>query len=662
MSTDAHTLPACQKCKLRKVKCDRLAPKCGSCTKGNVACIVIDQTTGEQYARDYVRVLEEQEARLRKQVEDGGGVVDEIDVESMPMGPPTGGSAASHGGFVGDGSGLGFLHKILSEATWQRHRSRILSQLAVRPRISPHHITPNAIPPLQEAEKLLDNYFTRFHIHHTFLLRHDVLDVFGRVYDQSEPHAAMPQDYFRLLMVFAISATTMYRAGLCSEHPYGYFIAAEKYLNNIPLVRGLHAIENLLLVARFGMYHHIGTSLWEISQVCIRQCIELRLHKKSLRSLEPLAEQHQRRIFWECYVLDRYSSGILGRPFAIAEEEISVPLPIDMYDDHISNSGAVALDHIPQQQGGAYTEISIFISFIKLRRISSRIHTTFYTERKSSSVKSQSVGQIYVSFTRFNNELDMWRMSVPAFSNPRSLYERTEWHDFMYHKDMLLLARGAMHSLPSTAPAVSSVTKEIFRACYTSASQVIYLYEDLMNKRAITWTRSYFQVIFAAGLTVTYCVSLKMRDTESNDFIVQDEAIETLNRCSRVLSHFKEKMPDAGSFAVVFDLLREECMYERGARQVIAHNREAQSVPTTLPTLQTGSIDPNLMQLQGDVQVTDFLPDQHNPHVDAMDLSSYDLNFNLTEDLMSHLEAGIGEYAWGSLQNDNDFWDQFPLV
>lgn len=677
MSHSTLSLPACQKCKIRKVRCDRQAPKCGNCTKGNAACVVVDPVTGEQYARDYIRALEEQEARLKEQVGDrSNGEEGEEEAERTPKGPPTGGSTGSHGGYVGDGSGLGFLHSILSEAKWQQHRARILSQLAARPRIVKQHITPNPLPPLQEAESLLENYFTRFHIHHTFLLRQDVLDVFTRIYgpqnEASQHHAhpaPMPQDHFRLLMVFAISATTRYRAGLCSEHPYGYFMTAETYLSSIPLIKDIDAIQNLLLVARFGMYHHIGTSLWEISQVCMLQCIELRLHSKPSKSLSPLVEQHQRRIFWECYVLDRYSSGILGRPFAITEEEISVALPVDMYDDHILSAGAINLDLIPQSQMAVFTEVSIFISFIRLRRISSRIHSTFYTGRMSNHTRSsgtQSIGHAYAAFARFRKELDAWRVTVPAFADPRSLYERTDWHDFMYHKDMLLLTRGVMHSLNSTSSLSSSITKEILRACYTSASQVIHLYANLMDQRAITWTRSYFQVIFTAGLTVTYCISSKvMKDSLKHDLTVQHDAIETLDRCSHILSYFKEKMPDAGSFAAVFDLLRDECIgadrHTKSLPSSITNTATAQ--PPATPAL-TYPVDPIVQQEysaslsshndnNGDTNGAPF--EQQTP----LNLAGYDLNFNLTEDLMTQLEAGIGEYAWGSLPTDTAFWEGF---
>ncbi|KAH6639837.1 fungal-specific transcription factor domain-containing protein [Boeremia exigua] len=668
MSIDLPQLPACSKCRVRKVRCDRQAPKCGNCTKGNAACIIVDLITGDQHARDYIQRLEEEEASLKVQLNTRTphDALQSDQAEQVPRGPLTSETVVSHSGFVGDGSGLGFLHHILSEGKWQHHRARVLDQLADRPRISKQSITPHEFPTLSEAEQLLENYFTRFHIHHTFLLRQEVLNIFYKLYGQSPPSDAIipivdapdVQDRFRLLMVFAISATTRYRAGLCTQHPYGYYLAAESCLTSIPLIQGTEALQNLLLIARFGMYHHIGCSLWEISQVCMRQCIELGLHKQPSKPLEPLKEQHFRRIFWECYILDRYSSGILGRPFAIAEADITVLLPVNAYDDHIATHLSEKLDSMYQIGGTGITEMSIFIVFIELRRISSRIHTTFYTRRPTMpstdrhGMGTHSMGHVYVTFVHFKSELDAWRLTIPTFGNPRSLYERSDWHDFMYHKDMLLLTRGALHSLPTPLVLASSSAVDLVSACYMSAARVIQLYADLMDKRAITWTRSYFQVIFTAGLTVTYCISLGMLAHISHDPQAQNDAIETITRCARVLSHFKEQMPDAGSFAVVFELLKDECINGILGSSATSLTHEAIN--------ESGATDASLSV---PLQTTEGLNGSWTyTGVETLESNIFGTDFGLTDDLMTQLEAGMGEYAWGSLPLDGDVWDQFSFA
>jgi hypothetical protein len=669
-------LPACQKCKLRKVRCDRRAPKCTNCTRGAVACIIVDTVTGEQYARDYLWQLQEEEARLKEQLESSpAGALpaptprsEHVDSTQGDPSTETEDSMAGQSHFVGDGSGLGFLHSILSDQKWEQHRARIFSQLAARPRLQRQHLTPNSLPPLNEAEKLLENYFTRFHIHHTFLLRQEVLNLFSRIYSRSQQDGApSAQDRFRLLMVFAISATTRHRAGLSTENPYGYFMAAEACLGSISLIKNIEAIQNLLLIARFGMYHHIGTSLWEISQLCMRQCIEWRLHVGQSDGLDPLTEQHRRRIFWECYVLDRYSSGILGRPFAIRECDITVQLPIDVDDAKLEASNAPTLTLVPFNTTSGPTELSVFIHCIRLRQISSRVHTEYFTNRGSESQwrnsvysgtplsRFKSIGHLFTSFSRFHTELRIWRSTMPIFPSPQSLYERAEWHDFLYEKDLMLLARGAMHHALSRSYTTSSVTKKILSACYESSSRVIQLYANLMDNQAITWTRSYFQVIFTAGLTIIYCVSLDLLDAVAGD----EKHCETLTLCNNILGFFKVKMPDAESFAIVFDILKDECIEYRlhtglqvrqpgpnTGNDISTVGPIIASDTTTLMDFNSYSVQPNLDSLGGSLYDSIF-----PYHVDPTHLG---LGLNENFDLITQLEAGLCEYAWGWVPTDSD--------
>lgn len=55
----------------------------------------------------------------------------------------------------------------------------------------------------------------------------------------------------------------------------------------------------------------------------MRMCIESNFHKSS-RNLDPMAEQMRRRVFWACYIADRHSSSVLGRPLALQDHDILV--------------------------------------------------------------------------------------------------------------------------------------------------------------------------------------------------------------------------------------------------------------------------------------------------------------------------------------------------
>ncbi|KAL1648615.1 hypothetical protein SLS61_006742 [Didymella pomorum] len=158
---------------------------------------------------------------------------------------------------------------------------------------------------------------------------------------------------------------------------------------------------------------------------------------------------------------------------------------------------------------------------------------------------------------------------------------------------------------------------------------------------------NYFQVIFTAGLTVTYCISLGVLKHSPDEMQNQTEAVDTITTCGRILCFFKDRMPDAGSFAVVFDLLKEE--YIAG---LLGHTSQSASQIDG-----NGGIDPGLTQGVVAPSGGDF--DGMWPSM-GPDLNGFGVytDFGLTDDLMTQLEAGLGEYAWGTMPIENNFLDQ----
>lgn len=69
VASDPIKLPACERCRLRKVRCDSRPPKCSHCVRSSTACIIVDPVTNERYTRDGIAHLEQ---RLRE-LEKGGG-------------------------------------------------------------------------------------------------------------------------------------------------------------------------------------------------------------------------------------------------------------------------------------------------------------------------------------------------------------------------------------------------------------------------------------------------------------------------------------------------------------------------------------------------------------------------------------------------------------
>lgn len=101
------------------------------------------------------------------------------------------------------------------------------------------------------------------HVQNPFLLRRDVWRLYYSVFSgnrlERSPAQISDHNMFRTFMILAIGSIRMYRSGTHRNHPYGYYLTALKHLDANLFSRGIESIQDLLLVGRFGIYHHIGT-------------------------------------------------------------------------------------------------------------------------------------------------------------------------------------------------------------------------------------------------------------------------------------------------------------------------------------------------------------------------------------------------------------------
>lgn len=60
----------------------------------------------------------------------------------------------------------------------------------------------------------------------------------------------------------------------------------------------------------------------------MRICVQLGYHQAPSKPLDPVTEQRHRRLFWCCYVQERFAACGLGRPIAIADSDITVAVSV----------------------------------------------------------------------------------------------------------------------------------------------------------------------------------------------------------------------------------------------------------------------------------------------------------------------------------------------
>ena len=396
----------------------------------------------------------------------------------------------------------------------------------------------------------------------------------------------------------------------------------------------------------------------------------MELHLPPLMPINPLDEQHRRRIFWECYLSDRYCSTTLGRPFAIADRDIQVQLPVILPDEQLLLVHPGQLDKAlaqPATSPSAPTinDMTVFICNVRLRQITSRINDAFFSKNPTSIINGRSpppgqhisaTGQAYLKLSLLMKELDDWRQTAPVFIHVHSLYQREAWYDFMLEKERLSLIRGAMNLIQNKD---GVPPKKLVQSCTQSASKVIQLYSDMFSKKQINVTRGYFQMLFSAGLSLIYCLSCGQADSQR---VIHDEQPDQqlLAVCGQVLWTMSETMPDARPYACVFDLIQRRLSdpspsQDTDNEQEVTHGQAIQqlnfNVELSLPH-QTDLFSNNV-GIPHDIGTQEF----HDFPPEMLDMQSSQNWFMMDSDpwmaqLMAGMESDVNRFACDVFPND----------
>ncbi|KAL2203791.1 hypothetical protein CC79DRAFT_1277412 [Sarocladium strictum] len=454
-----------------------------------------------------------------------------------------------------------FLSMLFSDGRWRKSNAALLRELtkaAGQPEVTQK---PCSLPSASEGSSLVDQYLNWAHVMGPFLLRREIWELHSRVYaGQSKNKAPDAGDLFRIFMIYALASIIPYRNGTHQQHPEGYYMAARKHLDSSFLARGMRSLEDLLLICRYGIYESIGTSIWDIVRLGSRLCIELELHAHDGLPESPLVEKQRRRcVFWKFYLLDRYCSSTLDRPFAIDDRDIRIGLPANI-DSHFLetwNEPCPTIDSVAAspRDPSVPTETTVFLRTVTLRQVSSHIHTEFSHLReectKPSSQPHLVIGRIYMILNQLLEDLENWRTAAPVIANPTCTYHLTEWSDFLYAREKLYLVRRAVDLVPRN----DGVLPKQFASLLLHASlQVIQQYSTLCQSSLVTHTRNYFHMLFTAGLSVIYCISSKAKLSYSD----LSASAHGLRACEATLTDMAAKLVHSNPYVTVYAALHRD--------------------------------------------------------------------------------------------------------
>ncbi|CAG8890278.1 unnamed protein product [Penicillium egyptiacum] len=438
-------------------------------------------------------------------------------------------NAAAEPSFIGATSGFSLSRLV----------EGILSESMLTERVRDNDTTVSGQTPMPEQSEatdqedvLVDTFFQRVHPRYPFLDEVSLRDLFRQTTRDKDHNA---HNLFLLYMVYAIAARTIQlhpEMRRCTS-PETYFTRALRHIDSALASQSLQRVQALLLIAVYLLRTPSNVSnlgSWHIIGLAIRHAVEMGLHRNlrdsRARQLNEDDLNLRNRVFWSAYVLDRAVSLTLGRPFALAEHEIDVPV----HDSRKYQS---------------------FTHMCHLRRLESRIHREIF----GADVQEASDEKIDC----FRYELDAWRLlaPVPVYVSSvlpgYSMYDTKEFFDIQYSKALRMLLQRRITMAKNETEGDALKTVEYLTLSARAAGDICQHYKVLHQRRPLGWNLLALHSIFTAGLTLLYSTWTRK---ERPDLV----ALEDIRACSSVLFAISEQWPSTKRFRDIFETLTREMM------------------------------------------------------------------------------------------------------
>ncbi|KAK1780857.1 fungal-specific transcription factor domain-containing protein [Copromyces sp. CBS 386.78] len=315
LSNEPRESMNCKSCRKRKIKCNRLRPACEACQIFQCPCIYDAVPKKRGPKTDVLEALLKRvdglEAKLKEKGEPETPTVQDtpnIVADSSSSTTSTSTSANQREQFSKDDP----------LETPRPHDSRELQQ----PFSQPQNVERQSISmPEVQPTVLFDTYFTRFHAKPFHVL------------DESTFRQRLQLHQVPNYLLHAVCAV----AARYTPHPKGYQSAiklSEDYAarsrseldTDEPSVDALQAL--LLLVTAFTAAGK-GKKGYMLLANAVGMAMALELHREmdSSARVTPVERETRRRLFWSCYLLDRFMVSGSKRPSLIRDKTILLRLP-----------------------------------------------------------------------------------------------------------------------------------------------------------------------------------------------------------------------------------------------------------------------------------------------------------------------------------------------
>jgi len=409
-----------------------------------------------------------------------------------------------------------------------------------------------SLPPRQAADHLVDVYFQYRTPHLPIIQEVQAKKAIDHAYACMSGHQPMDRtaerDVFITYMVFAISLCNVPNptGGTCRPvQSEGCFRSAVHWIEKVITYSksDLEVLRAVLLLAQFVSMCPWRGSLWHLTGIALRLCIDMGLHweteEQALHQDQDLLYE-RRRLWYSTYHFDRVLGIILGRPFGITDESTRVPLP---------NPWSVAQQPLSSPEGNSFDTHH--------QRAHNHMFSMAQLESEIKHVQQSRTWALKVAYPRPNYKLwvqdiqprlQEWFSTIPnpASAHPLSIFANQAYWDYMYNNAILLLYRPnstAQHPSP-----------EAMLISYDASCKVITSIKSLQRDGRLDVLWKSVCDLFMAGLTVIYSV---WQSAPIRSMHPVSKIIVILQSCASTLSAMSENFSGAGGCRDTFDALSQ---------------------------------------------------------------------------------------------------------
>lgn len=326
----------------------------------------------------------------------------------------------------------------------------------------------------------------------------------------------------------------------------------------------------------------------------MRLCLELGLHRpKPYQVNQGRLEQQRRKLFWSVYIFERKSALVLGRPFAVSDKDIALPLP----DDETQQDG-------PVHRGSSTV---LLRNYVLLYRIHSKIRSTLHHLRSEApSVKiAEKVATCLQRLegwrSRMLQEDGLRNVDTASFSEPVSIRSQCDSSDsaedtpepplrhagqdraellLEYHK----ARRSLLQPLLTDSGSRYSPSLTDYSACADASGQICQHYKLLHRLSTMPFTLRDLHAVLIAGFTWLHCIA-------AQPSLYNARNASAIGACSTVLYIIAEQWSGARKYRDTFEII---------ADKLVAKVGEAQLAPQSDPFEHTGTAAHLIAQDNGD--------------------------------------------------------------